>query len=333
MSFNQCLEFYQISHNIFLGDADKLKLKTLKANNITHVVDISQKNMQEISSEFNHQKENYLSIGGEKYYDPTSDLTDIIIKNYKYLDNLLNKKEDDRIVVGKETNVGILIINNTDGKKYVLQVKNKLGGKWMIPISKINEEETIVDDKVIEIFKKETGLDFPDYEIYKHYDYSYHQFTNNKKYNILQIIINNNYEFNGNYNIEQYPDLKWSELDYASLKHDCTNEDYEIIVKCLKNMKLNLKNQHKSIVEIDYQSNKEQKHKDNVEIGWFGTNTKEKKEQAIQTENIDFPTNNENTEKAIQTENIFTDIKKKDDQPTVKKMLDGLDRVVHRHNT
>ena len=30
MNFNQCLELYQIDPNIFIGDADKLDLQTLK---------------------------------------------------------------------------------------------------------------------------------------------------------------------------------------------------------------------------------------------------------------------------------------------------------------
>ena len=251
----QCLELYQIDPNIFIGNADKLNLQILKENNITHVVNVTKNNditKEKLFSEFSKEQGNYLSLS-EIDDSENQDLTEIIIKNFHFLDPLIKNEVDNRLTVSKETNVGILIISSNGETEYLLLVKNKKDEKWMIPISEI-KEENIVDEEVIKIFKETTGMDFPDYELYDHYNYSYHQFTkNNKNYNILQINIDNNIHFDNKYRIDDNNnELKWLELDDANLRYDIITKDYQIISKCLENMEL--KNKNKSIFELDYQS-------------------------------------------------------------------------------
>ena len=289
----QCLELYQIDPNIFIGNADKLNLQILKENNITHVVNVTKNNditKEKLFSEFSKEQGNYLSLS-EIDDSLNQDLTEFIIKNFHFLDPLIKNEVDNRLTVSKETNVGILIISSNGETEYLLLIKNKKDEKWMIPISEI-KENNIVDEEVIKIFKTTTGMDFPDYELYDHYDYSYHQFTNGKKkYNILQINIDHNKNFDVNYRIESDNEkLKWLELDDADLRYNTITEDYQIISKCLENMELNLKNKNKSIFELDYKS-------ENTKGAIQTINT----EKAIQTDNTKGTLQTKNTEGAIQT--------------------------------
>jgi hypothetical protein len=256
----QCLELYQIDPNIFIGNADNQRLfHTLKENNITHVVNITKNTdtkEDDLFLEFMKQPGNYLDLTIYTHHIDDSlnqDLTEFIIKNFHFLDPLIKNEVDNRLTVSKETNVGILIISSNGETEYLLLIKNKKDEKWMIPISEI-KEENIVDEEVIKIFKETTGMDFPDYELYDHYNYSYHQFTkNNKNYNILQINIDNNIHFDNKYRIDDNNNkLKWLELDDANLRYDLIPKDYQIISKCLENTEL--KNKNKSIFELDYQS-------------------------------------------------------------------------------
>lgn len=256
----QCLELYQIDPNIFIGNADNQRhFHTLKENNITHVVNITKNTdtkEDDLFLEFMKQPGNYLDLTIYTHHIDDSlnqDLTEFIIKNFHFLDPLIKNEVDNRLTVSKETNVGILIISSNGETEYLLLIKNKKDEKWMIPISEI-KEENIVDEEVIKIFKETTGMDFPDYELYDHYNYSYHQFTkNNKNYNILQINIDNNIHFDNKYRIDDNNNkLKWLELDDANLRYGLIPKDYQIISKCLENTEL--KNKNKSIFELDYQS-------------------------------------------------------------------------------
>ena len=309
----QCLELYQIDPNIFIGNADKLNLQILKENNITHVVNVTKNNditKEKLFSEFSKEQGNYLSLS-EIDDSENQDLTENIIKNFHFLDPLIKNEVDNRLTVSKETNVGILIISSNGETEYLLLVKNKKDEKWMIPISEI-KEENIVDEEVIKIFKETTGMDFPDYELYDHYNYSYHQFTkNNKNYNILQINIDNNIHFDNKYRIDDNNnELKWLELDDANLRYDIITKDYQIISKCLENMEL--KNKNKSIFELDYQS-------ENTKGAIKTINT----EKAIQTDNIKGPIQTIDTEKSIQTIDTEKETQTKNTEVPIQTENDG----------